>query len=60
MTDDLMNKALRYRWIIFWTLALAYVLVYFHRMCPAVVAVDMMQDLNAGGGLIGVLGSAYF
>jgi len=29
-------------------------------MCPAVFAVDMMQDLNAGGGLIGVLGSAYF
>lgn len=55
-----MRNALRYRWVIFWTLALAYVLVYFHRMCPAVVAVDMMQDLKAGGGLIGILGSAYF
>ena len=60
MSVDSMHKVLRYRWIIFWTLALAYVLVYFHRMCPAVVAVDMMQDLNAGGGLIGFLGSAYF
>ena len=60
MSVDSMRKVLRYRWIIFWTLALAYVLVYFHRMCPAVVAVDMMQDLNAGGSLIGFLGSAYF
>ncbi|MBW1840248.1 MAG: MFS transporter [Deltaproteobacteria bacterium] len=60
MTLDPMQKALRYRWIIFWILALAYVLVFFHRMCPAVVAVDMMKDLRAGGSLIGFLGSAYF
>jgi len=60
MVADPMLKALRYRWIIFWILAFAYVLVFFHRMCPAVVAVDMMKDLNAGGSLIGFLGSAYF
>lgn len=60
MILDPTEKALRYRWIIFWILAFAYVLVFFHRMCPAVVAVDMMADLNAGGGLIGFLGSAYF
>jgi sugar phosphate permease len=60
MVIDPMQKALRYRWVIFWVLALAYVLVFFHRMCPAVVAVDMMADLKAGGGLIGFLGSAYF
>jgi sugar phosphate permease len=60
MTVDPMLKALRYRWIIFWVLAVAYVLVFFHRMCPAVVAVDMMKDLKAGGSLIGFLGSAYF
>ena len=60
MTDDLMAKALRYRWIIFWILACGYVLVYFHRLCPAVVAVDMMGDLAAGGTLLGILGSAYF
>jgi sugar phosphate permease len=36
------------------------VLVYFHRLCPAVVAVDMMNDLQAGGALLGLLGSAYF
>jgi sugar phosphate permease len=60
MNDDLLKKALRYRWLIFWILAFSYVLVYFHRLCPAVVALDMMQDLKAGGGLIGLLGAAYF
>jgi sugar phosphate permease len=51
---------LRYRWFIFWILAFGYILVYFHRLCPAVVAVDMMRDLHAGGALLGLLGSAYF
>ncbi|MDF1555543.1 MAG: MFS transporter [Deferrisomatales bacterium] len=60
MSDDLLTKARRYRWLIFWVLALGYVLVYFHRLCPAVVAVDMMRDLEAGGVLVGLLGSAYF
>ena len=57
---DLLNKALRYRWLIFWILALSYTLVFFHRLCAAVVAVDMMRDLHAGGALLGLLGSAYF
>jgi hypothetical protein len=35
-------------------------MVYFHRLCPAVVADDMRRDLAAGGGLLGLLGSAYF
>jgi sugar phosphate permease len=60
MNDDLLKKALRYRWLIFWILAFSYVLVYFHRLCPAVVALDMMHDLKAGGGLLGLLGAAYF
>jgi sugar phosphate permease len=53
------NKAL-YRLLIFWVLAVSYILVYFHRLCPAVVAVDMMRDLHASGALIGLLSSAYF
>ena len=57
---ELMKKTLRYRWIIFWVLAFGYILVYFHRLCPAVVAVDMMQDLKAGGALTGLLAAAYF
>jgi len=49
-----------YRWIIFSILAGCYFLVYFHRLCPAVLAVDMMRDLRAGGALLGFLGAAYF
>ena len=53
-------RTLRYRWLVFSLLAAAYLLVYFHRLCPAVVAVDLMSDLKAGGALMGLLGSAYF
>lgn len=49
-----------YRWLMFSVLAGGYILVYFHRLCPAVVAVDMMADLQTGGALLGLLGSAYF
>ncbi|MDH3810049.1 MAG: MFS transporter, partial [Desulfuromonadales bacterium] len=55
-----LTNALSYRWLIFAVLACGYVLVYFHRLCPAVVAVDMMSDLQTGGALLGLLGSAYF
>ena len=50
----------RYRWIVFALLAGGYLLVYFHRLCPAVVALDMMEDLHAEAWLMGLLGSAYF
>ncbi len=60
MTSKDMIKSIRYRYIIFSILGLGYIVVYFHRLCPAVLAVDMMKDLNAGGTLIGLLGSAYF
>ncbi|MFB3788219.1 MAG: MFS transporter [bacterium] len=49
-----------YRWIVFLLLAAGYVLVNFHRLCPAVVALDLMRDLQAGGSLVGILASAYF
>jgi len=60
MTVKDLYKTLHYRRYIFWCLAVGYVLVFFHRLCPAVVATDMMNDLQAGGTLIGFLSSAYF
>lgn len=50
----------KYRYLIFGLLGAAYILVFFHRLAPAVVAVDMMTDLKTGGALMGVLASAYF
>lgn len=55
-----LTKTAWYRWLIFTVLSGGYILVYFHRLCPAVVAVDMMADLQTGGALLGLLGSAYF
>lgn len=49
-----------YRWLVFTVLACAYLLVYFHRTCPAVVAADLMRDLSAGATSLGWLGAAYF
>lgn len=49
-----------YRWLVFTLMAIGYLLVNFHRLCPAVVAVDLMNDLKAGGSLMGILASAYF
>ncbi len=60
INSDLLLKAKRYRWFIFSILAAGYILVYFHRLCPAVLAVDMMRDLQVGGALTGLLGAAYF
>lgn len=50
----------KYRYLVFGILGLAYILVFFHRLSPAVVAVDMMRDLKASGTLMGLLASAYF
>ncbi len=54
------GNALSYRWWIFSILALGYVLVYFHRLSPAVMALELMTTFGVGGTIVGVLGSAYF
>jgi sugar phosphate permease len=41
-------------------MAVAYVFVYFHRLCPAVVALDLQKSLDVSGGAIGLLASSYF
>jgi sugar phosphate permease len=54
------NKRNIYRWLVFDILALGYVLVYFHRLSPGVMALDLMQSFGVGTTLVGILGSAYF
>ncbi|MCX5861175.1 MAG: MFS transporter [Deltaproteobacteria bacterium] len=60
MSTNLSQRVLGYRWVIFWMMALAFVFVYFHRLCPAVVALDLQKDLQTTGGFMGLLASAYF
>lgn len=58
--NNLIEKAARYRWYIFWLLAAGYILVYFHRQCTAVLAIDMMKDLKTDGSIMGLFGALYF
>jgi sugar phosphate permease len=53
-------RAFQYRYLICGVIFLSYIFVYFHRLCPAVIALDMQQAFNTTGTLLGVLGSAYF
>jgi MFS family permease len=49
-----------YRYIICLLIFISYVVVFFHRLCPAVIALDLQEAFGASGTLLGVLGSAYF
>ena len=50
----------RYRWVVFSLLSFIYMLVFFHRQAPAVLALDLMRDLNLKGASLGLLSAAYF
>lgn len=54
------EKAKRFRYLICFIIFMGYILVFFHRLCPAVIALDMQEAFNVRGTLLGVLGSAYF
>jgi sugar phosphate permease len=51
---------LRYRYVVCVCTFLGYIMVFFHRVSPAVIALDMQADFAASGALLGLLGSAYF
>lgn len=50
----------RIRWIGFGLLSAAYMLVFFHRMAPAVVANDLMQSFNTSAAALGSLAATYY
>ena len=54
------RNSLQYKWVIFIVLAVQYLFGYFHRVCPAVVAPELMKSFNISGMALGVLASAYF
>lgn len=51
------RKMLRYRWIMFILLLVAYFFVYFHRNSTSVIGDDIV---NTFGGSVALLGSVYF
>ena len=60
MTDDTLRKTLSYRWIVFLVMSLTYILAFFHRVSPAVVALDLQEAFVISGGVVGLLSSMYF
>ena len=60
MTENVAEKIMRFRWLIFIVLALAYFFVYFHRLSLSVVANDLIKDFKTTASVIGLLGSIYF
>ncbi len=54
------GKIIAYRYFICLLIFLCYVLVFFHRLCPAVIALDIQSSFGISGTLLGLLGSAYF
>jgi len=60
MNNEHMNRVLSFRWAIFAALGAAYILVFFNQMSVAVVAKDIMKDLDSNATMIGVMASIYF
>lgn len=50
----------RVRWSIYAILAASYILVFFHRIAPAVVSADLMRDFGATGAALGSLAAMYY
>jgi sugar phosphate permease len=50
----------RYQFTICLVIFTGYILVFFHRLCPAVIALDMQEAFGLSGTLLGLLGSFYF
>ena len=60
MTENVAEKIMRFRWLIFIVLALAYLFVYFHRLSLSVVANDLIKEFQTTASVMGLLGSIYF
>lgn len=59
-SDDRVKKLMRYRWVVWGILALAYVVVFFHRLAAGVVKDDLIREFNISGTTFANLGSTYF
>jgi sugar phosphate permease len=55
LPHDTYRRFQRTRWSIFTLLVMAYMMVYFHRMAPGVVASDLMQAFQTTGAQLGSL-----
>ncbi|MFZ1326970.1 MAG: MFS transporter [Candidatus Contendobacter sp.] len=54
------QRFVRISWTIYAILAAAYMLVFFHRIAPAVVSADLMRAFGATGAALGSLAAVYY
>ncbi len=59
-TPDVARRFHRVRLVVYGTLAVSYMLVFFHRIAPGVVAADLMRDFQTSGAALGSLAAMYF
>ncbi|WP_432662720.1 MFS transporter [Wukongibacter baidiensis] len=60
LDNNKVNKLMSYRWVVWGVLALAYVVVFFHRLAVGVVKDELVNAFNITGTTFGNLGSTYF
>lgn len=60
ITSDVRRRFHRVRLLIYGVLAVSYMLVFFHRIAPAVVAADLMRAFDTTGAALGTLAAIYF
>ncbi|MCS7280866.1 MAG: MFS transporter [Desulfobacterota bacterium] len=53
-------KGRKKRWLTFWILGIQYLLAYFQRVCPAVLAQELMETFKISATSMGMLSSTYF
>ena len=59
-TENDVKKLMKYRWVVWGILALAYVIVFFHRLAAGVVKDDLMGEFNITSVTFANLGATYF
>lgn len=59
-SQEMQSRFRRLRWLGFGLLGMAYVLVFFHRMAPGVVASELMASFQISGAALGSLAAMYY
>ena len=59
-TSPLLKRTRKLAWLFFGIISLSYVMVYFHRVAPAVVSDLLMAEFKLSGAVLGNLAAIYF
>jgi len=59
-SEEGLKKVLKYRWLVWGTMILAYMVVFFHRLAAGVVREDLVGAFDLSAAAFGSLASMYF